>query len=113
VTKDAVTASIAIIDIKEDAMATLTIRNLEDGLKSRLRLRAAAGNRSMEEEARRILRTALQDAPAPSADLGTRIRARFAALGDVQLVTEPREPARQPPDLAQSKPVAPPAKRQR
>ena len=33
-------------------MATLTIRNLEDPLKSRLRLRAAARNRSMEEEVR-------------------------------------------------------------
>jgi len=42
-------------------MATLTIRNLEDPLKSRLRLRAAARNRSMEEEARQILRAALQE----------------------------------------------------
>lgn len=32
-------------------------------------------------------------------DLGTRIRARFAGLGDVQLALEPREPVREPPQL--------------
>ena len=87
-------------------MGTLTIRNLDDPLKSRLRLRAAARNRSMEEEARQILRAALQEPVAPAQDLGTRIRARFAALGDVQLALEPREPAREPPDLGGSTPAA-------
>ncbi|MDM0017164.1 FitA-like ribbon-helix-helix domain-containing protein [Variovorax saccharolyticus] len=77
-------------------MATLTIRNLDDPLKSRLRLRAAARNRSMEEEARQILRAALQD-PSPAVDLGARIRARFAELGDVRLPIEAREPVRSPP----------------
>ncbi len=78
-------------------MATLTIRNLEDPLKRRLRLRAAARNRSMEEEARQILRAALQESPARSPDLGTQIRARFAELGDVHVSIEPREPVRPPP----------------
>lgn len=81
-------------------MATLTIRKLEDPLKMRLRLRAASRNRSMEEEARQILRAALQEPVAPAQDLGARIRARFATLGDVQLAIEPREPARDPPALA-------------
>lgn len=80
-------------------MGTLTIRNLDDPLKRRLRMRAAARNRSMEEEARQILRAALQESTAPPQDLATRIRARFAALGDVQLTVEAREPVRQPPDL--------------
>jgi plasmid stability protein len=78
-------------------MATLTIRNLDDPLKIRLRLRAAARNRSMEEEARQILRAALQEPIAPTHDLGARIRARFAALGDVQLQVDPREALRTPP----------------
>ena len=78
-------------------MATLTIRNLDDSLKSRLRLRAAARNRSMEEEARQILRAALQEPMVPAQDLGARIRARFAGFGDVQLQVEPREPVRPPP----------------
>ena len=80
-------------------MATVTIRNLEDPLKSRLRMRAAARNRSMEEEAREILRAALQEPLAQQLDLGTRIRARFAALGDFQLSTEPRQAMREPPKL--------------
>ncbi len=92
-------------------MGTLTIRNLEDPLKMRLRLRAAARNRSMEEEARQILRAALQGPVAPAQDLGARIRARFAALGDVQLAVEPREAVRQPPDLGLPSPAAPSATR--
>ena len=80
-------------------MGTLTIRNLDDPLKSRLRMRAAARNRSMEEEARQILRAALQEPVAQSLDLGTRIRARFAALGDVQLPIETRQTLREPPKL--------------
>jgi len=79
-------------------MGTLTIRNLEDPLKSRLRMRAAAGNRSMEEEARQILRAALQETGVPTQDLATRIRARFSALGDVALPMEPREAVRPAPD---------------
>jgi antitoxin FitA len=91
-------------------VATLTIRQLDDPLKMRLRLRAAAHNQSMEEEARQILRAALQEPAAPTQDLGTRIRARFAALGDVQLALEPREPAREPPGLGAT-PSAPPRAR--
>lgn len=84
-------------------MGTLTIRNLEDSLKSRLRLRAAARNRSMEEEVRQILRAALQEPAAQTEDLGSRIRARFSALGDVRLAIAPREPAREPPALDDAK----------
>ena len=78
-------------------MGTLTIRNLEDPLKSRLRLRAAARNRSMEEEARQILRAALQDTSVQTQDLGSRIRARFAGLGSVQLPIDPRQTVREAP----------------
>lgn len=78
-------------------MATLTIRNLDDPLKARLRMRAAARNRSMEEEARQILRAALQEPAPQTRDLGSRIRERFASLGDIQLQIEVREPIRHPP----------------
>ena len=88
-------------------MGTLTIRNLEDPLKTRLRLRAASRNRSMEEEARQILRAALQEPIAPAQDLGARIRARFAALGDMQLPHAPREAVRPPPDFAVEDAAAP------
>jgi plasmid stability protein len=86
-------------------VAALTIRNLEDSLKSRLRLRAAARNRSMEEEARQILRAALQESAAPAEDLGSRIRARFAALGDIRLALDPREPPNEPPRFDGSAPT--------
>jgi plasmid stability protein len=76
------------------AMATLTIRNLDDRLKSRLRVQAATRGRSMEEEARQILRSVLdQPEPAP-ASLAERIRHRFAKLGDVELPIADREPVR-------------------
>ena len=62
-------------------------------------MRAAARNRSMEEEARQILRAALQEPAVQTPDLGSRIRARFAALGDVQLPIEARQTVREPPAL--------------
>jgi plasmid stability protein len=79
-------------------MATLTIRDLDETLKRKLRIRAAGQNRSMEEEARQILRAALQDDPEESgAAFFARIRQDFAGLGDVVLPIEPREPVRPPP----------------
>ena len=80
-------------------MGTLTIRDLDDALKLKLRLRAASQNRSMEEEARQILRAALQQ-PAPVAgSFVERVRRRFDGLGDVQLPIEPREAIRQPLEI--------------
>lgn len=69
-------------------MASIIIRNLEDDVKARLKLRAAGRGRSMEEEARDILRGSV-GAIDPRADLGRAIAARFAALG-VTLPTLPR-----------------------
>ncbi len=78
-------------------MASITVRNLEDGLKRRLRIRAAENGRSMEEEARNILRTALYHQPAAQENLASVIRARFAPLGGVELDIPPRSPMRKPP----------------
>lgn len=46
-------------------MASITIRNLEDDVKERLRIRAARCGHSMEEEARLILRRALGGLTGP------------------------------------------------
>ncbi len=81
-------------------MASITIRNLDDPLKARLRIQAAVHGRSMEDEARDILRTALNQEPTQPADLAAAIRARFAPLGGVDLPEVPREPMREPPDMA-------------
>ena len=73
-------------------MASITIRNLDDKLKQHLRLRAAQHGRSMEEEARVILRLALAEEKAAPQDLGLAIRRRFAPLGGVDLPSASREP---------------------
>ena len=53
-------------------MASITIRNLDDSLKRCLRMRAAKHGRSMEEEAREILRHAVEE-PAPPPNLAAAI----------------------------------------
>ena len=65
-------------------MSTLTIRNIDDATKDKLRQVAASHGRSMEEEVRTILRNALAQS-TPTEGLGSRIHARFAALGGYEL----------------------------
>jgi antitoxin FitA len=81
-------------------MATLTLRDLDESLKLSLRMRAARHNRSMEEEARQILRAALAAPEPPALNLFDSIRSHFEGLGDVQLDIPPREPPREPPDFS-------------
>ena len=75
-------------------MASMTIRQLDDVLKQRLRVRAAMHGRSMEEEARDILRTALARDETREQSLIEAIRARVAPLGGVDLELPIREPLR-------------------
>jgi plasmid stability protein len=83
----------------EARMASITIRNLEEALKARLRVRAAMHDRSMEDEARDILRSALSQKPTQHGNLAASIRARFMPLGGVELPPVPREPMRAPPSF--------------
>ncbi len=77
-------------------MASITIRNLDEDVKSRLRVRAACNGRSMEEEVRLILRDAV-GCGKPPRSLASAIRARTAPLGGVDLELPPRGPGREPP----------------
>lgn len=79
-------------------MASITIRNLDDDVKRRLRVRAAEHGRSMEEEARDILRQVVSQPSVPR-NLGQAIHARFAALGGIDLPPTRRGPMRPSPDL--------------
>ena len=80
-------------------MATITIRNLDEQTKARLRMRAARHGRSMEEEARTLLREALTDDLDSAGNLADAIRARFRPLGGIKLRLPAREPMREPPKL--------------
>ena len=78
-------------------MASITIRNLDEEVKVRLRVRAAGNGRSMEEEARLILREAVVH--KSRGNLAAAIRARIAPLGGVELELPPRESTREPPSF--------------
>jgi plasmid stability protein len=84
----------------EARMAVMTIRNIDDATKKRLRLRAAMHGRSMEAEARDILRSALStEIPRPR-NLAQAIHERFGQLSGTDLPNAPREPIRQSPDFS-------------
>ena len=78
-------------------MASITVRDLDDGLKRRLRIRAAENGRSMEQEVRDILRAALEEEVAPTRNLGTAIHELFKPFGGVELELPLREQMRKPP----------------
>ncbi len=80
-------------------MASMTIRNIDDQLKARLRVQAARHGRSMEDEARDILRTALSTEPVRARTLVEAIRARIEPLGGIELDLTRREAIREPVDL--------------
>ena len=65
-------------------MAEVSIRNLDDAVRDRLRVRAAINGRSMEAEIRAILADAVRD-PAEADDLFHALIDRFERLGGVEL----------------------------
>ena len=73
-------------------MSQLLVRNLDDDLKARLQRRAASHGRSMEEEARAILRAAADqdETTLPARGFGARVAARFAGLAFTDDLTELR-----------------------
>ena len=79
-------------------MASITIRNLDDTVKTQLRVRAAQSGHSMEEEARLILRDATGNKPS-SRNLASIIRSRFGPDNGVELELPPRNPMREPPSF--------------
>jgi plasmid stability protein len=79
-------------------MGSILIRNLDNRLKERLRIRAARNGRSMEEEARIVLRDGLEEADAPTniVDLALRL---FGPDHGIDLEPHPDAFAREPPDF--------------
>lgn len=81
-------------------MAMLTIRNLDDDVKKRLRSRAAKHGCSMEEEARQILRRALSG-KTPQKGLASRIHQKvMETTGGLELELPARSQPRPAPDFS-------------
>ena len=82
-------------------MATLTIRQLDEVIKTKLRLRAAMHNRSMEAEVREILRTVTLELDINDVELGfgSQIHELFADVGGVDLAPPERQPPREIPKI--------------
>ncbi|MDN5843358.1 MAG: plasmid stabilization protein [Alcaligenaceae bacterium] len=78
---------------------TMTIRNIDEQLKKRLRVQAARHGRSMEEEVRDILRSALSVRPEDGQSLVEAIRSRIMPLGGIELKPNTREAIRTPPEF--------------
>jgi antitoxin FitA len=86
-------------------MASITIRGLDEGVKKRLRSRAAAHGRSMEAEARELLKASLAIREISGREFLDSIRAIVEPLGGIDLPVYPRGAGkrRQPPDFARQK----------
>lgn len=73
-------------------MASMTIRNIDEQLKSRLRVQAAQHGRSMEDEARDILRAALStEGEGSGQSLIDSIRRRITPFGGIDLALPGRD----------------------
>jgi antitoxin FitA len=79
-------------------VATLTIRDVDDELRIKLRVRAAEKGHSMAAEVREILRNALA-VPTTNDRLGSRIQQRFSDIGGVELALPPRDELPRVPSL--------------
>jgi antitoxin FitA len=87
-----------------DSMATLTIRQLDEKNQDRLRVRAAHHGRSMEEEGREILRSALTASSPVKGNLAEIIHRRFAAFGGLEFELPRRDAMRRDQSLANDHP---------
>ena len=96
---DQTTRAAAPDDTVDMAVASITIRNLDDDVKARIRERAAGNGRSMKEEVRVILRQAVGREEMPKRGLGTAIHDLFKPFGGVELDLPPRGPMREPPSF--------------
>lgn len=81
-------------------MAAVSIRDLDDGVRDRLRIRAAEHGRSMEAEIRAILGDAVRR-PAPADDLFVALLDRMSAIGGVELDLPVRSTRPRAADLAE------------
>ncbi len=82
-------------------MAQLLVRNIEEDVRDKLREQARRNGRSMEAEARDILRGAVAKGSAKKEKFGTRISRRFAKDGLTDGIRELRGNTILPPGFDQ------------
>ncbi len=80
-------------------MAQIIVRNLEQAVKDGLRERARRHGKSMEEEARDILRASVSQEVAPTVRAGSIMAARFAGVGLDEPIPEWRGDRAAPADF--------------
>jgi plasmid stability protein len=83
-------------------MANLTVRGLDEAIKTNLRLQAARQGLSMEEAARQILRRALMTSDTDAGGLGSRVHQYFVEAGAIDLTVPERSTPRAAPDFPES-----------
>ena len=81
-------------------MASLTIRGLDEALKTNLRLEAARQGYSMEEAARQILRRALMSPDTDAGGVGSRVHQFFVEVDAFDLDLPERSAPRAVPDFS-------------
>ncbi len=72
-------------------MAAISVRDLDEDVAIRLKVRAARHGRSMEAEVRAILTDAVTAAEDEQFNLAEAVRERFAAIGGIDLDVPPRQ----------------------
>jgi plasmid stability protein len=75
---------------REKRVASLLIRNVDEALRDQLKLRARRHRRSLEEEARELLRAAMARDVAESETLSVIAERLFGSVYGVELVLPPR-----------------------
>ncbi|MGC8511519.1 MAG: FitA-like ribbon-helix-helix domain-containing protein [Acidimicrobiales bacterium] len=81
-------------------MAAISVRDLDEDVASRLKVRAARHGRSMEAEVRAILTEAVATTDDCQRNLAQVIRERFAATGGFDLEVPPRQDTPRAADLS-------------
>ena len=80
-------------------MSSITVRNLDESVKSSLRVRAARHGWSMEQEVRQILQQTVAPEQAGQINFAERVNRRFASLKVDSLPIPARQIARTPPEF--------------
>ncbi|MGL5808807.1 MAG: FitA-like ribbon-helix-helix domain-containing protein [Nocardioides sp.] len=81
-------------------MAAISVRDLDDDVTARLKVRAARHGRSMEAEVRAILTDAVEATADERPNLPQAIRQRFAATGGIEVPVPPRTDMPRAADLS-------------